>query len=120
MTPSHTSQPSSIARKPARASLLVVARTLILPRWKLLLTGLGLIVVSRMCGLVLPYSSKILIDDIIGAGKYSIYTFAALVAVAVLAQAVTSFLLTIILSVEAQHMIAKLRAKVQHLSLIHI
>ena len=39
---------------------------LVRPRRKLLLMGFVLIIISRLCGLVLPASSRYLIDDVIG------------------------------------------------------
>ena len=41
-------------------------REMILPRRKLLALGFALMVVNRLSGLVLPYSTKFLIDDILG------------------------------------------------------
>jgi len=39
---------------------------LVKPRRGILLAGFVLMAVNRVCGLVLPYSTKYLIDDIIG------------------------------------------------------
>ncbi|WP_114751884.1 ABC transporter ATP-binding protein [Pleomorphovibrio marinus] len=95
-------------------SLSKVFKTIIWPRKKQIFIGLGLIVISRFSGLVLPWASKYLIDDVIPSDDFELLKWLIIaVAVAVTIQAVTSFALTQILSVEAQHLIAKLRARVQ-------
>ncbi|MES1261973.1 MAG: ABC transporter ATP-binding protein [Acidobacteriota bacterium] len=89
-------------------------RALVHPRRGLLAGGFGLIVISRLCGLVLPLSSRYLIDDVIGkhnAGMLLPIVFAVLGAT--LIQGVTSFTLTQLLSIEGQKVIAELRQKVQ-------
>ncbi len=102
------------------ASLAYVFRDIIWPRRWLLLLGLGLIIINRLAGLVLPGSSKYLIDDIIGKEKTDLLVvLLAIVGAAVTIQAVTSFFLTKLLSVEAQNLIAQLRAKVQK-QVIHL
>jgi subfamily B ATP-binding cassette protein MsbA len=89
-------------------------RSILWPRRKLLLLGLLLICVNRLCGLVLPGASRVLIDKVVGPKDTSLLpTLLAVVGAAICAQAVTSFFLTRLLSVEAQHLIAKLRAEVQ-------
>ena len=75
---------------------------------------LVLILVNRLSGLVLPSSTKYLVDDVIrGARADFLWTLLGAVAAAVTIQAATSFLLTRLLSVEAQLLIAQLRAEVQ-------
>ena len=89
-------------------------RTVVWPRRWLLLVGLLLIGVNRLAGLVLPRSSKYLVDDVIGAQDTSLLGVLLLaVGGAVVVQAVSSFLLTRLLSVQAQHLISELRARVQ-------
>ena len=79
-----------------------------------MLLGLLLILINRLAGLVLPGSTKYLFDDIIEGGKEEMFLpFALIVGVAVLIGAVTSFLLTQLLSVQGQRAIAELRVKVQ-------
>ncbi|PIB35152.1 ABC transporter permease [Reichenbachiella sp. 5M10] len=97
-----------------KASLRQVFKTIILPRKNLLLLGLLLIIISRLASLVLPYASKYLMDDVIGKGNYPLLkTILIVVSIAIVVQAATSFALTRLLSVEAQHLIAQLRVKVQ-------
>jgi len=84
------------------------------PRKNILFVGLVLIIIRSLSGLVLPYASKNLIDDVIPSGDTRALTILLIiVCVAILIQAVTSFSLTRLLSVEAQHLISVLRANVQ-------
>ncbi len=84
------------------------------PRRKVVLLGLLLIVVSRLASLVLPGASKYLIDVVIvKKDLHMLKILIAVVAGSILVQAVTSYLLTKLLSVEAQHLISQLRIKVQ-------
>ncbi|MFB3141336.1 MAG: ABC transporter transmembrane domain-containing protein, partial [Acidobacteriota bacterium] len=103
--------------KPSKPSLTTVRyalRTIVWPRRKLIFLGLILIVLNRLAGLVLPGSSKYVIDNAISDGDLSLLRLILLiVAAAILVQATTSFFLTRLLSVEAQHLISLLRAKVQ-------
>ena len=91
-----------------------VFRTIVWPRKNLLLIGLVLIVISRLASLVLPAGSKYLMDDVIAkSDTENLKMLLLVVLVAIIIQAVTSFMLTKLLSVEAQHLISVLRAKVQ-------
>lgn len=91
-----------------------VFKTIIWPRRKHLFLGLFLIIISRLASLVLPGASKYLIDDVIPSNDLSKLKWLILVVViAIVIQSVTSYSLTQILSVEAQHLIAKLRSQVQ-------
>ncbi len=91
-----------------------VFKTIIWPRKKLLFIGLILIIISRAAGLVAPWATKPFMDDILVRKDLAILPqLLIFVIVAILIQAVTSFLLTKLLSVEAQHLISVLRSKVQ-------
>ncbi len=84
------------------------------PRKGILSLGLLLIVMRSMAGLVLPYASKSLLDDIIPNKDYAaLYVLLAIVVSALVVQALVSFGLVRLLSVEAQKLIRDLRAKVQ-------
>ncbi|TXB65857.1 ABC transporter ATP-binding protein [Vicingus serpentipes] len=97
-----------------KVSIASVFKTIIWPRKKLLFVGLLLIVISRLASLVLPGASKYLMDDVIVNKDFDkLYTIILWVAGAIVVQAITSFALTRLLSVEAQHLIAQLRVKVQ-------
>src|SRR5215468_7786006 len=88
------------------------------PRRGLLAIGFVLMVINRVSGLVLPYSTKFLIDGVIA--KHHIQLLRPLVfsvLVATVIQGITSFSLTQLLSKAAQRLIAELRQKVQtHIS----
>lgn len=76
--------------------------------------GMVLMVVSRLAGLVLPASSKILIDDILGQNRQELLMpLAAAVGAAALVQAVTSFSLSQVISITAQRAITDMRRRVQ-------
>jgi len=84
------------------------------PRRGLLALGFVLMVINRLAGFVLPYSSKFLIDDVVGKHHTDILrplVFGVLSAT--LVQGVTSFSLTQLLSKAAQRLIADLRQQVQ-------
>jgi len=96
------------------ASLRHAFKEIIWPRRKLVALGLLLILLNRLAGLVLPASTKYLVDDVLARGDIDLlYTLLILVGAAVAVQAASSYSLVMILSVEAQHLIAQLRAQVQ-------
>ena len=87
---------------------------LIKPRRAILLLGLLLMAVNRVSGLILPSSTKYLVDDVIGKHRINLLTPIVLaVLAATVIQGVTSFSLTQLLSKSAQKMIADLRRQVQ-------
>jgi len=76
--------------------------------------GFLLLIVSRTAGMVLPASTKFLIDDVIGQGKVEYLKWIAIAAIgATLVNAATSFTLTVLLGVAGQRAIADLRRRVQ-------
>jgi len=82
-------------------------------RWRLAL-GLLLMLISRLAGLVLPLTSKYLIDDVVGKGHIEMLgTLAWAVGLATLVQAVTSFGLSQVLGVAAQKAITDMRRRVE-------
>jgi len=84
------------------------------PRKAIISLGLFLIVLRSLAGLVLPYASKSLIDEVIPSRDMDALTMLLVfVCGAILIQAISSFSLTRLLSVEAQHLISILRATVQ-------
>ena len=89
------------------------ARVLVWAHRRRLAAGLALMLVNRVVGLVLPATSKFLVDDVIGKGKADLLPMLALAAGgATIVQAVTSFSLSQILSVAAQRAIAEMRKHV--------
>ena len=114
-------KPSDKAKKKTTEQLREVwpdIMALVKPRRGTLILGLFLMAISRMCGLVLPYSTKTLIDDVLNKGKHELLGPLVLgVLAATLVQSVTSFTLTQLLSKAAQRLIAEMRQKVQaHIS----
>ncbi len=91
---------------------------LVRPRRGLLALGFLLMVVNRVSGLVLPYSTKFLIDTVIAKHHVELLRrLVLLVLSATIIQGTTSFSLTQLLSKAAQRLIAELRQKVQvHIS----
>jgi subfamily B ATP-binding cassette protein MsbA len=100
--------------KKNKVTVIQAFKEFIWPRKGIVLVGLILIVVSRLASLVLPLKSKELLDEIIpNQDMDGLINMILIVAGAIFVQAVTSFALTRLLSVEAQLLISKLRAKVQ-------
>jgi len=105
---------SNRSKNSEKVSILDAFTTIIWPRRNLVFIGLILIVLSRLASLVLPWKSKALLDDVIPNKDYDqLYRLLLIVGLAILVQAITSFLLTRILSVQAQFLISELRAQVQ-------
>ena len=87
---------------------------LIWPRRRLFIAGLLLTFINRAASLVLPGSTKFLIDDVVQKHRQDLLApIAAVVGVAVLIQAVTSYTLIQLLSTSAQRLIAEMRVRVQ-------
>ncbi|MEO0505684.1 MAG: ABC transporter ATP-binding protein [Bacteroidota bacterium] len=97
-----------------KVSILKAFKTIIWPRRKLVMIGLLLIAISKTASFVAPIASKYLIDDVIVKKDFTMLKYlVAGVMLAILVQAITSFLLTRIVSVQAQYLISELRAQVQ-------
>jgi ABC-type multidrug transport system fused ATPase/permease subunit len=91
-----------------------VFRTIIWPRRKLLFIGFILIVISRLTGIFPAMAIRQLIDNIVPNKDFDgLIQLILLVVGAIAIQAITSFVLTKILSVEAQNLISQLRVQVQ-------
>jgi ABC-type multidrug transport system fused ATPase/permease subunit len=87
---------------------------LIHPRRGILILGFALMAINRVSGLVLPASTKYLIDDVIGKKQTQLLLpIIAAVVGATIVQGLTSFTLTQLLSKSAQRMITDLRKQVQ-------
>ncbi len=97
-----------------KVSILTAFKTIIWPRRNLVFIGLILIVISNAASFVGPISLKYFMDDVIPNKNVEMLKILVLVvALSILVQAITSFLLTKILSVQAQYLISELRAQVQ-------
>lgn len=97
-----------------KVSIYKAFQTIIWPKRKLVLIGLLLIVISKAASFVAPISLKYFMDVIIPSKDVPLLkVLVAAVIGAIVVQAITSFLLTKILSVQAQYLISELRAQVQ-------
>jgi subfamily B ATP-binding cassette protein MsbA len=88
------------------------------PRRALLALGFVLMVINKVAGFVLPYSTKPLIDEVVAKHRVALLPILVVsVLMATVVQGVTSFSLTQLLSKAAQRLIAELRQQVQvHIS----
>jgi subfamily B ATP-binding cassette protein MsbA len=97
-------------------------REMIRPRRRVLALGFVLMIINRLSGLVLPVSTKFLIDNVIGQRQAELLGYLVLgILAATLVQGTTSFALTQLLSKAGQSLIAELRQKVQrHIGLLPV
>jgi len=110
----YKAKPKDTTKKKPKVTMLQAFKTIIWPRRNLVFIGLILIIIKSLSGLVLPWQSKVLLDEVVPSKDTSqLFTLIVIVLSAILIQAVTSFLLTRILSVQAQYLISELRAQVQ-------
>ena len=90
------------------------ARALMWKHRRSLGIGLTLMLVSRVAGLVLPFSSKFLIDNVLGKQQLDkLVPLALAVGGATIVQAITSFALSQIVSIAAQRAISDMRVEIQ-------
>src|SRR5689334_3331367 len=90
------------------------ARELVWAHRRRLILGAGLMIVNQAMGLVLPASTKYLIDVVIGKGRTDLlWKIAVAAGAATIIQALTSFSLSQVLGVAAQRAITEMRKKVQ-------
>jgi subfamily B ATP-binding cassette protein MsbA len=107
------SEPKKTSKKITTGSM-IEARALVWQHRGRLSLGLALMLVNRLSGLVLPATSKFLVDEVIGKGRAELLSVLALAAAgATVVQAVTSFALSQILGVAAQRAITDMRKTVQ-------
>jgi subfamily B ATP-binding cassette protein MsbA len=118
------SQGDLAKRKPSLKKLWPQIKALVKPRFGLLLAGMGLMVINRFAGLVLPYTSKPLLDKVLNQAHPRpdlLPGYIALVFSAMVVQAITSFSLTQLLSKAGQRLIAEMRRQVQrHVGLLSV
>ena len=97
-------------------------RDMVLPRRGMLALSLLLMVINRVSGLVLPTSTRYMIDNVITKRQLNLLTPMVLgIVLATMVQGVTSFSLTQLLSKTGQRLIAELRRKVQrHVGLLSV
>ncbi|WP_435415914.1 ABC transporter ATP-binding protein [Polaribacter aestuariivivens] len=109
----HLKESKKSKTKP-KVTLKQAFKTIIWPRRNLVFIGLILIIIRSLSGFVLPLQSKVLLDEVVPNKDFNqLYTLILIVIGAILIQAITSFLLTKVLSIQAQYLISELRAQVQ-------
>jgi ABC-type multidrug transport system fused ATPase/permease subunit len=103
------------SNKPERLrALLPEVWSLMRPRRRAMVVAFVLMAAGRMAGLVLPGSTKFLIDDVIGRHQAGLLPLlAGAVVLATLVQGLSGFALAQIVSKEAQKLIADMRIRVQ-------
>ena len=100
--------------KPKLKKVLPEVWKLVRPRRALLAGSFCLMVVNRAAGLVLPASTKTLIDKVMyGKNLHLLPWIVGIVMTATIVQGITSYTLTQLLSMAGQRLIAELRAQVQ-------
>jgi len=111
-------------RKPDLKKLWPEIKALVAPRKGLLVAGMALMAVNRVAGLVLPYTSKALLDKVLSQTNPHpelLPKIITLVFSAMIVQAITSFSLTQLLSKAGQRLIAEMRRQVQrHVGLLSV
>jgi ABC-type multidrug transport system fused ATPase/permease subunit len=111
-------------KKPSLKKMWPQLLSLMAPRLGLLLAGMGLMVINRVAGLVLPYMSKPLLDKVlspVNPHPEKLLFYILLVFGAMIVQAITSFSLTQLLSKAGQRLIAEMRRQVQrHVGLLSV
>src|SRR5579863_8790585 len=109
-------------RKPDLKKLWPQIKPLVAPRMGLIVFGLFLMGINRVAGLVMPYTSKPLLDKVLAAGHAELLPkYIGLVFGAMVVQAITSFSLTQLLSKAGQRLIAEMRRQVQkHVGLLSV
>ncbi|WP_268225781.1 ABC transporter ATP-binding protein [Sinomicrobium oceani] len=96
-----------------KVNIFSAFKTIIWPRRRIIFIGLLLILLSRIASFVAPISVKYLMDDVIPNKDFDLLKILVfVVSISIFVQAVSSFLLTKILSVQAQYLISELRAQV--------
>ncbi len=110
-------RPEDEGKKKKSLPLKVILRDaaeLISARRGRLALGFGLLLVSRLCGLVLPGTTKVLLDDVIGKGRKDLLlTIVLITGAATVVQAITGFALSQVLGKAAQRSITEMRRAVQ-------
>ncbi len=121
MTPQ---DPKAVGKKkpPSLKAIWPDLRDMILPRRGMLAFSFLLMVINRLSGFVLPFSTKFMMGTVIHDKRMDLLTPAVLVILAAtMIQGVTSFSLTQLLSKTGQRLIAELRQKVQrHVGLLSV
>ncbi|MGA2559190.1 MAG: ABC transporter ATP-binding protein [Terracidiphilus sp.] len=117
-------QPDPPKKKPNLKLMWPQIWGLVRPRIGLLIAGMGLMVINRVAGLVLPYTSKTLLDRVLSTQHPHPELLPRIIVVvfgAMVVQAITSFSLTQLLSKAGQRLISEMRRQVQrHVGLLSV
>jgi subfamily B ATP-binding cassette protein MsbA len=107
--------PDKKARKTDMKRAWAEARALMWYHRRSLAIGMGLMVISRLASMVLPFSTKYVIDDVLGGRQTQLLLPIALIAgVTTIVQAFTSFALSQVVSITAQRAITNMRIDIEH------
>ena len=111
-------------KKPNLKKLWPEIKALVGPRKGLIAGGLVLMAINRVAGLVMPFMSKPLLDNVLSPSHPRPDLLPKIIAVvfsAMIVQAITSFSLTQLLSKAGQRLIAEMRRQVQkHVGLLSV
>jgi ABC-type multidrug transport system fused ATPase/permease subunit len=107
--------PAAPKKKPVNyANAWIEAKALLAQYRSKLAIGMGLMLVSRAAGVVLPFTTKALMDEVVAKRRVELlWPIALLAAGATAVQAVTSFALSQVVSIAGQRAITDLRRRVQ-------
>ena len=106
--------PATPLKKPFTAGAWEEARGLIWTHRKRLALGLGLMLINRLSGFVLPATTKFLMDDVITQGHWDLLpTLAMAAGAATVVDASTAFANSQVLGVAAQRAITEMRKDVE-------
>src|SRR5262245_14748755 len=106
--------PPKTPKKAFTAGAWEEARTLIWAHRKRMALGLGLMIINRLSGLVLPTTTKYLMDDVISQGHWELLpTLAMAAGTATLVDAGTAFANSQVLGVAAQRAITEMRKDIE-------
>jgi ABC-type multidrug transport system fused ATPase/permease subunit len=107
--------PEKKARKVDMKRAWAEARALMWHHRRSLSIGLVLMLISRLASMVLPFSTKYLIDDVLGKQQVQLLVPIVLLAGATtIIQAITAFSLSQVVSITAQRAITTMRVEVEH------
>ena len=103
-----------MSKKKQKVTFKWAFKEYIWPRKGMLGIGLILILIQSASGMVAPYASRFLFDDIVpNKDMGGLWVLLTVVAASILIRSLTSFSLARLLSVQAQHMISQMRVQVQ-------
>jgi ABC-type multidrug transport system fused ATPase/permease subunit len=106
--------PPKTPKKAFTAGAWEEARALIWTHRKRMALGLGLMIINRLSGLVLPTTTKYLMDDVISQGHWELLpTLAMAAGTATLVDASTAFANSQVLGVAAQRAITEMRKDIE-------